>query len=77
MVCLGCVRGNVFFAIAGDGAVFRDIILSAGVLDPLLYILSNYEMYDYMAVRITVWATANMCRGCRCSDPSWSLVNFC
>ncbi|CAI2166005.1 18836_t:CDS:10 [Funneliformis geosporum] len=60
--------------IAGDGAVFRDIILSAGVLDPLLYILSNYKTYDYMAVRITVWATANMCRGCRCSDPSWSLI---
>ncbi|GBC09862.1 hypothetical protein RclHR1_09170010 [Rhizophagus clarus] len=60
--------------IAGDGAVFRHIILSAGVLDPLLYILSNYEIYDYMAVRITVWATANMCRGCRCSDPSWSLI---
>jgi len=27
-----------------------------------------------LAVRITVWATANMCRGCRCSDPSWSLI---
>ncbi|CAG8795273.1 34882_t:CDS:10, partial [Gigaspora margarita] len=60
--------------IAGDGAVFRDIILSAGVIDPLLYILSHYDKYDYMAVRITVWATANMCRGCRCSDPSWSLI---
>ncbi|RHZ83379.1 hypothetical protein Glove_95g27 [Diversispora epigaea] len=60
--------------IAGDGAVFRDIILSAGVLDPLLYILTHYDRYDYMAVRITVWATANMCRGCRCSDPSWSLI---
>ncbi|CAJ0836543.1 11555_t:CDS:2, partial [Entrophospora sp. SA101] len=23
---------------------------------------------------ITVWATANMCRGCRCTDPSWSLI---
>jgi hypothetical protein len=62
--------------IAGDGAVFRDIILSAGVLEPLLYILSNYDHYDYMAVRITVWATANMCRGCRCTDPSWSLVSI-
>ncbi|CAG8448925.1 4769_t:CDS:10, partial [Scutellospora calospora] len=60
--------------IAGDGAVFRDIILSAGVIEPLLYILSHYDKYDYMAVRITVWATANMCRGCRCSDPSWSLI---
>ncbi|CAG8508013.1 5958_t:CDS:10 [Dentiscutata erythropus] len=60
--------------IAGDGAVFRDIILSAGVIDPLLYILTHYDKYDYMAVRITVWATANMCRGCRCSDPSWSLI---
>ncbi|CAG8468660.1 4923_t:CDS:2 [Racocetra fulgida] len=59
--------------IAGDGAVFRDIILSAGVIEPLLYILTHYDKYDYMAVRITVWATANMCRGCRCSDPSWSL----
>ncbi|CAG8543403.1 21981_t:CDS:10 [Cetraspora pellucida] len=60
--------------IAGDGAVFRDIILSAGVIEPLLYILTHYDKYDYMAVRITVWATANMCRGCRCSDPSWSLI---
>nr|CAG8469616.1 6922_t:CDS:2 [Entrophospora candida] len=72
------VQSQIIWAlgnIAGDRATFRDIILSTGVLDTFIYLLKNYGQYNYMIVRITVWAAANLCRACSSACDSWSSIS--
>ncbi|CAJ0768858.1 24337_t:CDS:2 [Entrophospora sp. SA101] len=73
------VQSQIIWAlgnIAGDRSTFRDIILSTGVLDTFIYLLKNYGRYNYMIVRITVWAAANLCRACSSAYDSWSSVSI-
>ncbi|KAH8373323.1 hypothetical protein KR009_000621 [Drosophila setifemur] len=49
--------GNV----AGDSPMFRDLLLSYGILTPLLHVLSNSKRITM--IRNAVWTLSNLCRG--------------
>jgi len=57
--------------IAGDSAQCRDIVLTHGVLDPLLQNL--FEASRISMLRNAAWAMSNLCRGK--PAPAWGLVS--
>ena len=59
--------------IAGDSSEYRDIVLAAGIMDPLLLILTN-ERLELGTRRNASWTLSNLCRGKR-SPPNADLVS--
>jgi hypothetical protein len=62
--------------IAGDSAEYRDIVLSLGVMEPLISLLSiRKDQLDIRTVRNASWALSNLCRG-RNPPPDMEIVSY-
>jgi len=67
--------------IAGDSAPFRDCVLQAGVMEPLLNLIHEETLLNVIqseTQRITliknaVWTLRNLCRG-KNPQPDWEIV---
>ena len=59
--------------IAGDAPPFRDLVLQAGVVQPLLKLLEDHQTSDIESVRTYVWLLSNLCRGT--PRPDFNLVS--
>lgn len=60
--------------IAGDAPHFRDLVLQAGIMQPLLMLLEdNDKATDLESVRTHVWLLSNLCRGT--PKPDFDLVS--
>jgi len=52
---------------------FRDLVLQAGAMQPLLKLLEDYQTSDVKSVQTYVWTLANICRGT--PKPDFNLVS--
>ena len=59
--------------IAGDIPRYRDLVLQAGVMEPLLKLLDDHQTSDVKHVRFYVWVLHNLCRGN--PKPDFSVVS--
>jgi len=59
--------------IAGDIPRYRDLVLQAGVMEPLLKLLDDHQTSDVKHVRFYVWVLHNLCRGN--PKPGFSVVS--
>jgi len=58
--------------IAGDGAPFRDCVLRAGVMEPLLNVVQS-ETQRTTLIQNAVWTLSNLCKG-ENPPPDWEIV---
>jgi len=57
--CAAWALGNI----AADGLYYRDLVLQAGIMRPLLKLLVDYQTTNLKSVRTYTWVLSNLCGG--------------